>query len=57
MTPSTPSIPHIYALRSKLEDIFSEGLEQRYTRHAQTNRLVSDWVESSGFEFFAQTGF
>ena len=23
MTPSTPTIPHIYALRSKLEDIFS----------------------------------
>ena len=57
MTPSTPSIPHIYALRSKLDDIFSEGLEQRYTRHAQTNRLISDWVESSGFEFFAQKGF
>ena len=57
MTPSTPSIPHIYALRSKLDDIFAEGLEQRYERHVQTNRLVHEWVDSSGFEFFASDGF
>jgi len=57
MTPSTPSIPHIYALRSKLDDIFAEGFEQRYERHVQTNRLVHEWVDSSGFEFFAQKGF
>ena len=27
MTPSTPSIGHVFALQSKLEDIFAEGLE------------------------------
>src|SRR6266568_485174 len=37
MTPSTPSIGHVYALASKLEDIISEGLEARYTRHQKTN--------------------
>lgn len=57
MTPSTPTIPHIYALRSKLDDIFSEGLEKRYQRHIQTNRLVHDWVNANGFEFFAQEGY
>src|SRR5579859_2931427 len=30
MTPSTPAIPHIYALSSKLDDFFAEGLEARY---------------------------
>src|SRR5213594_3579337 len=30
MTPSTPSIGHVFALASKLEDIFAEGLEARY---------------------------
>ena len=44
MTPSTPSIGHIYALQSKLEDIFNEGLEARFARHARTNALVHDWV-------------
>jgi aspartate aminotransferase-like enzyme len=57
MTPSTPSIPHIYALRSKLEDIFAEGLEIRYERHRQTNQLVHQWVKDQGFEFFAADGF
>jgi aspartate aminotransferase-like enzyme len=57
MTPSTPTIPHIYALQSKLEDIFAEGLENRFARHVQTNRLVHDWVKANGFEFFAQEGY
>ncbi len=53
MTPSTPSISHIYALKSKLEDIFAEGLEARYARHRQTNGMVHDWVLRHGFGFFA----
>jgi aspartate aminotransferase-like enzyme len=57
MTPSTPAIPHIYALRSKLGDIFDEGLAQRYQRHATTNQLVHDWVRANGFDFFAEEGF
>ena len=57
MTPSTPTIPHIYALRSKLDDIFSEGLERRFDRHLQTNRAVHEWVNTNGFEFFAQEGY
>ena len=57
MTPTTPSIGHIFALQSKLEDIFQEGLDARYTRHAGTNGLVHDWVKRTGFEFFAEEGF
>ena len=57
MTPSTPTIPHIYALQSKLEDIFSEGLEKRFARHLETNRAVHNWIQANGFEFFAQEGY
>src|SRR6188474_2536955 len=32
MTPSTPSIGHIFALQSKLEDIFNETLPARFAR-------------------------
>jgi aspartate aminotransferase-like enzyme len=56
MTPTTPSIGHIYALESKLEEIFNEGLTNRYERHARTNALVHDWVRARGFEFFAAEG-
>ena len=57
MTPSTPSIGHIFALQSKLDEIFEEGLEARFDRHAKTNALVHDWVRRTGFDFFAEEGF
>ena len=57
MTPSTASIAHIHALQSKLEEIFSEGTEARFARHARTNALVHDWVRRAGFDFFAEEGF
>src|SRR5438270_1043303 len=57
MTPSTPSIGHIYALQSKLDEIFTEGLENRFARHKRTNSLVQEWVRRRGFEFFAEENF
>ena len=50
MTPSTPVIPLIFALRSKLEDIFAEGVEARYARHARLNGLVHGWMEKHGLD-------
>lgn len=57
MTPSTPVIPLIYALRSKVNDILAEGAEARYARHAKLNGLVHEWVKAKGFEFFAPEGY
>src|SRR5436305_1400849 len=57
MTPSTPSIGHIFALQSKLDEIFEEGLQARFARHAHTNALVHDWMGRRGFEFFAEEDF
>ena len=57
MTPSTPSIGHIFALQSKLAEIAEEGVAARIARHARTNRLVHEWVERRGFDFFAEEGF
>lgn len=49
MTPSTPVIPLIHALKHKIDEIEAEGLENRYARHARLNALVHDWVEEQGF--------
>lgn len=57
MTPSTPVIPLIYALQSKLEDIAAEGLEARFARHARLNALVREWGFARGFQLFPQEGF
>lgn len=57
MTPSTPSIAHVYALASKLEDIFAEGLTARYARHAQLAQSTRDWARKHGFTLFPEPGF
>jgi len=57
MTPSTPSIGHVHALESKLDDIFSEGVATRHARHARLNAMVAGWVRRHGFEFFAPEGY
>src|SRR5438552_5046424 len=57
MTPSTPSIGHVYALASKLDDIFSEGLEARYSRHERLAQMTRDWAARHGFTLFPEPGF
>lgn len=57
MTPSTPSIGHVYALASKLEDIFEEGLETRYARHLRLAQMTRDWAAGHGFNLFPDPGF
>jgi aspartate aminotransferase-like enzyme len=57
MTPSTPSLPHIYGLKSKLEDIAAEGVDARYARHARLNLTVREWGHAKGFRLFPAEGF
>ncbi|HTO04365.1 MAG TPA: alanine--glyoxylate aminotransferase family protein [Opitutus sp.] len=57
MTPSTPVIPLIYALRSKLDDFKAEGIENRYARHARLNKVVREHVGAKGFKLFPKEGF
>ncbi len=57
MTPSTPVISLIYALKSKLDDIKAEGLENRYARHARLNQKVRDHVLAKGFTMFPKAGY
>jgi len=57
MTPSTPVIPLIQALRSKLEDIEAEGLPARYQRHERLNAKVHQWIERRGYRLFPDQAF
>ena len=57
MTPSTPSIPHIYGLQYKLEQFEKEGLEHRYARHLAMAQSTREWAKSGGFELFPKTGY
>jgi len=57
MTPSTPSISHIYALGSKLDEFFAEGLEARYARHSKLAQMTRDWAAKHGFNLFPEKGY
>ncbi|HKQ39549.1 MAG TPA: alanine--glyoxylate aminotransferase family protein [Verrucomicrobiae bacterium] len=57
MTPSTPSIGHVYALASKLDDIFAEGQEARFERHARLAKMTRDWAQGHGFTLFPEKGY
>jgi aspartate aminotransferase-like enzyme len=57
MTPTTPSIAHCYALRSKLDDIRAEGIEERYARHARLNKTVRAWGYANGFRLLPEERF
>jgi len=57
MTPSTPSIPHVYGLKHQLDKIFAEGLENRYARHLAMAKMMRDWAKANGFELFPKAGY
>jgi aspartate aminotransferase-like enzyme len=57
MTPSTPSIGHVYALASQLDNFFAEGLDARYARHAKLAQMTRDWAARNGFNLFPEKGF
>ena len=56
-TPSTPAIPHIYALKERVDHMLAEGLSNRYQRHEETNALLQEWAAGHGFENLAPEGF
>ena len=57
MTPSTPSIAHVYALQAKLMEISAEGLENRYARHRKLAEMTRDWAKRNEFSLFPEPGF
>ena len=57
MTPSTPVINHIYALESKLDEIFTEGLDARFARHQKLADMTRGWALKHGFTLFPDEGY
>jgi aspartate aminotransferase-like enzyme len=43
--PSTPSLPHMFALDYQLDRILTEGLENRFARHKEMAQYVRDWAK------------
>lgn len=43
--PSTPSLPHMFALDYQLSKIMDEGLENRFARHREMAQYVREWAK------------
>jgi len=44
--PSTPSLPHMFALEYQLDKILNkEGLEKRFERHTENAKFVREWAK------------
>jgi aspartate aminotransferase-like enzyme len=54
MTPYTPSIPHLYALKKQLEFIRQEGLSARFERHKIMAMYARNWVKKQGLRLFSE---
>lgn len=50
--PSTPTIPHMYAIDKQLDRIIEEGIENRFKRHKEIAQYVRDWAKEY-FDIFA----
>ena len=55
-TPSTPAIPHMYALNAQLDDMLAEGMEARFARHAKMATIVQTWAKEH-FGIFPEAGY
>jgi len=55
-TPSTPAIPHLYALNAQLDDMLAEGIEARFARHDRMAGIVQKWAKEH-FDVFPEAGY
>jgi aspartate aminotransferase-like enzyme len=46
-TPATPAVSLIQALNQQLDDMFAEGLENRFARHIEMANIVRDWARKN----------
>jgi predicted phosphoserine aminotransferase len=55
-TPSTPSIPHMFALNAQLNDMLAEGMDRRFARHAKMASIVQIWAKKH-FDMYPEEGY
>jgi len=56
-TPATPPIALMYAADRQLDDILSEGLDNRFARHERMQQMTHEWVRRAGFELYSEDGY
>ena len=55
-TPSTPAIPHLFALNAQLDNFLAEGLDERFARHEKMAASVQAWAVKY-FDIYPEQGY
>ncbi len=55
-TPSTPAIPHMFALNAQLDNFLAEGLDERFARHEKMAGIVQAWAQKH-FDIYPEEGY
>jgi predicted phosphoserine aminotransferase len=55
-TPSTPAIPHLFALNAQLDDMLAEGFEERFARHDRMAGIAQAWAKRH-FDVYPEAGY
>jgi predicted phosphoserine aminotransferase len=56
-TPATPAISLLYALDRQLDDMLSEGMENRFARHLAMRDRTIGWAMDRDFTLFSAKGY
>jgi aspartate aminotransferase-like enzyme len=56
-TTITPAVSLIFALDVQLDKILEEGMEERWKRHLEMQKLVMDWANKYGLTYFSEEGY
>ncbi len=51
--PSTPALPHMFALDYQMDKILEEGLDNRFARHIEMAEYIRNWARKH-FELFVE---
>lgn len=56
-TPYTPAIGIIFGLKSQLDEMEKEGMENIWNRHEELAKVTQNWALSKGLGLFAEEGY
>lgn len=57
-TPHTPAIPILFGLHAQVEHIVNvEGIDNRWARHLEMQKMTHEWCKKAGFELFPEKGY
>ena len=53
----TPAVSLLFALDHQLDEIAKEGIEKRWDKHLEMQKITTEWAERHGITYFSEEGY